>query len=33
MYLEFCPTAAKVISGYEIHILSFPLKADEEKSH
>lgn len=33
MYLEFFLTAPKVISGYEIHILSFPLKADEEKSH
>ncbi|KAF4788323.1 hypothetical protein TURU_162078 [Turdus rufiventris] len=26
MYLEFCPTSPKVISGYEIHILIFPLK-------
>lgn len=33
VYLEFCPTAPKVISGYEIHILTFPLKADGEKRH
>lgn len=33
VFLEFCPSAPKVISGYEIHILSYPLKAYEEKSH
>lgn len=30
MYLEFCPTSPKVISRYEIHILIFPLKAEEK---